>query len=93
MHLQLSKEAFDFLLTNDTCSVENAIESFEVRLRNEGFSDQHGIVNVPLAIAEQLPSASARLRRTEAAITAFCRSKEFSVDGLHRLLGGDAPQT
>lgn len=232
MYPQVSKEAFDFLSTHDTCSVANAIESFEIRLRNEGFNgatllcrfpampplvgyattmrvhacspppkgrsyydrtdwwqvmealpvphvlviedvdgrpgtgafvgevhasilkalgcvgavtngavrdlaaierlgfslfsgsvsvshayvhvvevgtpvtvagleirqgdllhgDQHGLVSVPLAIADQLPSASAGLRRKEAVITAFCRSKDFSLEGLHRLLEGDAPQ-
>ena len=34
---QVTPEIFDFLRRTDTCSVSNAIETFNVRMRNEGF--------------------------------------------------------
>ena len=35
----LTKDQFDALRRLDTCTVSNAIETFDVRLRNEGFAD------------------------------------------------------
>jgi 4-hydroxy-4-methyl-2-oxoglutarate aldolase len=35
----LTKDQFDALRRLDTCTVSNAIETFDVRLRNEGFTD------------------------------------------------------
>ncbi len=35
----LTKQQFDALRRLDTCAVSNAIETFDVRLRNEGFAD------------------------------------------------------
>jgi len=34
---QVSPEVFDFLRNIDTCTVSNAIETFNVRMRNEGY--------------------------------------------------------
>jgi regulator of RNase E activity RraA len=39
MYKQISNEAFDALRRADTCAVANAVERFDVRLRNEGFND------------------------------------------------------
>jgi regulator of RNase E activity RraA len=39
MKNSLAPEQYEALRRLDTCAVSNAIESFEVRLRNEGFSD------------------------------------------------------
>jgi 4-hydroxy-4-methyl-2-oxoglutarate aldolase len=39
MHDLVSAETFKALLLLDSCSVANAIETFDVRLRNEGFSE------------------------------------------------------
>ncbi len=36
---QLSAEQIQGLQKHDTCTISNAIETFEVRLRNEGFAD------------------------------------------------------
>jgi 4-hydroxy-4-methyl-2-oxoglutarate aldolase len=35
--MAVSPELFDFLQRTDTCTVSNAIETFNVRMRNEGF--------------------------------------------------------
>lgn len=68
------------------------IAGLEIRQGDLLHGDQHGIVNIPLAIADRIPSASARMRQREASITEFCRSKAFSPEGLRRLLQGDAAQ-
>lgn len=39
MYRQISQEAFEALRNADTCAVANAIEKFDVRLRNEGFTN------------------------------------------------------
>jgi len=39
MKSNLTPELYEALRRLDTCTVSNAIETFEVRLRNEGFSD------------------------------------------------------
>lgn len=39
----LTKEQFEALERLDTCSVANAIETFEVRLRNEGFASDNDV--------------------------------------------------
>ncbi|HEY2017240.1 MAG TPA: RraA family protein [Bryobacteraceae bacterium] len=38
MHPPLSRETFDAIRQFDTCTIANAIERFQVRLRNEGFT-------------------------------------------------------
>lgn len=66
------------------------IAGLDIRQGDLLHGDQHGVVNIPLEIAEQIPSASALLRQREAVVTEFCRSKEFSAEGLHRLLARGA---
>jgi 4-hydroxy-4-methyl-2-oxoglutarate aldolase len=39
----LTKEQFDALQRLDACSVANAIESFQVRMRNEGFASDNSV--------------------------------------------------
>lgn len=48
--------------------------------------DQHGIVNVPLEIATEIPKVATALRRREKVITTFCHSKDFSVPELGNLI-------
>ncbi len=48
--------------------------------------DQHGVLSIPPQIAGQLPQIAARQRREKSAIIDFCRSPEFSIEGLRRLL-------
>jgi hypothetical protein len=35
--MAVSPDVFDFLRRTDTCTVSNSIETFNVRMRNEGF--------------------------------------------------------
>jgi regulator of RNase E activity RraA len=48
--------------------------------------DQHGIVRIPPAIAPELPAVVARVRAQERPLLEFCRSENFSKDGLRKLL-------
>ena len=48
--------------------------------------DQHGVLTVPREIVADIPKVADLLEEKEQAIIDFCRSKEFSVDGLRRML-------
>lgn len=51
--------------------------------------DQHGIVQIPVQIAEEIPKTAARIRDREHRIVQYCASPEFSVEGLRRITAGD----
>lgn len=48
--------------------------------------DQHGVVRVPLEIAAEIPHVAAAMRRREKIITTFCKSTDFSAEGLGRII-------
>jgi regulator of RNase E activity RraA len=48
--------------------------------------DLHGLIRVPLAIAEEIPAAVDRLRERERRIIDYCHHPAFSVSGLRELL-------
>jgi 4-hydroxy-4-methyl-2-oxoglutarate aldolase len=48
--------------------------------------DLHGVQSVPPAIAARIPRAAARLVQRDAALIAFCRSKDFTLAGLRAFL-------
>lgn len=69
---QVSPELLDLLCRTDTCTVSNAIESFRVRMRNEGF-----IHNVTRAMFPELPpiagyAVTATIRTTAPPIANLC---------------------
>jgi regulator of RNase E activity RraA len=45
-------------------------------------ADRHGVVSVPQAIAREVPRACAEVEARERRIIDFCRSPEFTLDGL-----------
>ena len=47
--------------------------------------DQHGIVQIPLRIAGQIPRTVAAIREREHRIMQYCRSADFNIEGLQRL--------
>lgn len=47
--------------------------------------DRHGVINIPLEIAAEVPGVAAKLRKKEQAIIDFCRSSAFSVARLGEL--------
>ncbi|HWB60270.1 MAG TPA: RraA family protein [Chthoniobacteraceae bacterium] len=53
--------------------------------------DQHGLLRIPLEIAEAIPKVAAGLRKREKIITAYCKSKEFSPSGLAKVIEQSAP--
>jgi 4-hydroxy-4-methyl-2-oxoglutarate aldolase len=49
-------------------------------------ADRHGVLSIPPEVAAELPAIAARQKAEEQKIIQFCRSTQFSVDGLARLL-------
>jgi regulator of RNase E activity RraA len=50
------------------------------------FGDRHGLMNVPSAIAGDIPEAVAALAAREARVIALCQSPDFSIDALRALV-------
>jgi 4-hydroxy-4-methyl-2-oxoglutarate aldolase len=50
------------------------------------FGDAGGLLSLPPAIVARLPDAVDRLHAKEAHVIAFCRSPQFSIDGLRTLV-------
>jgi len=48
--------------------------------------DRHGIVSIPIEVADQLPTLVQRQKADEARIIDYCRSTQFSVAGIDALL-------
>jgi 4-hydroxy-4-methyl-2-oxoglutarate aldolase len=48
-------------------------------------ADRHGVLSIPVELAARLPAASERLIEKERTVIDFCRSKDFSVEGLKRI--------
>lgn len=48
--------------------------------------DRHGILSIPLQVAQELPAIAARQKKQEQAIIEYCHSTGFTVEGLKRLL-------
>lgn len=47
--------------------------------------DRHGILKVPLEIAEEIPAVARQIQEKEERLTAMCRSADFSLDKLREL--------
>jgi regulator of RNase E activity RraA len=48
--------------------------------------DRHGIVNVPVRIAREIPAAAEGLQQAEGKVIDLCRSRDFSVEKLREVL-------
>ena len=48
--------------------------------------DRHGVLSVPKELAAQIPLVAAHLQENERKIIDFCRSKDFSLDGLCKVM-------
>jgi regulator of RNase E activity RraA len=48
--------------------------------------DRHGVVTVPKEIAGKIPEEAAKLEQRERTIIDYCRSNDFSVEGLCELM-------
>ena len=47
--------------------------------------DAHGVTRVPIEVAREIPSAAKRIEEKEQEIIRYCRSSEFSIEGLKQL--------
>jgi len=50
--------------------------------------DRHGVQNIPLALAPQLPALAAQLRARDEAVITLCRSGDFTIDKLRAAISG-----
>ncbi len=87
---QLTREQLEQLQQLDSCSVANAIESFDVRLRNQGFADSR-----VRCIFEDFPpmvgyAATARVRTSEPPMEGH--SYYYRLDWLEQVLSVPAPR-
>jgi 4-hydroxy-4-methyl-2-oxoglutarate aldolase len=48
--------------------------------------DLHGVINVPLQVAAQIPAVAAEVKSAEQKVIEFCRSNSFSVSKLNDVL-------
>lgn len=48
--------------------------------------DRHGLLTVPKEIVGEIPNVAVRLEQTERKVIDYCRSKEFSADGLCQMM-------
>jgi regulator of RNase E activity RraA len=53
--------------------------------------DKHGVISIPLEIASDIPKATQLIEDRERAIINFCKSKEFTLDGLKELYMSPRP--
>jgi len=68
----LSREAFESLRTLDTCTASNAIETFELRLRNEGFVVQAARCQFPRLPPMLGYAVTGRIRSSSAPMKGHC---------------------
>ena len=50
------------------------------------FGDRDGLLSVPPSLVSQIPDVADRIHTKEAHVIAFCRSAQFSIDGLRTLV-------
>jgi len=50
-------------------------------------ADRHGVVRVPLEIANRLPEVAEKVRQREREVVEFCHAPSFSIAGLRDLVG------
>ena len=70
------------------------IAGLQIRPGDLLHGDQHGIVRIPLEIADKIPAIAAQLRQRERAIISYCRSSHFSAAELPSIIeaGPNRPQ-
>ncbi|MBI2929250.1 MAG: RraA family protein [Verrucomicrobia bacterium] len=56
-------------------------------------ADKHGVLNVPKEIAAEIPAAAAKVTEREQRLIAHCKSSDFSLEELKRLLESPSEQS
>jgi 4-hydroxy-4-methyl-2-oxoglutarate aldolase len=51
--------------------------------------DQHGVVQIPVEVADKIPATVARIRERERHIVEYCQSAGFTMEGLKKIADGD----
>ena len=62
------------------------VGGLQIRTGDLLHGDGHGILSIPLQVAQELPVIAVRQKKQEQAIIDYCHSTEFTVEGLKRLL-------
>jgi 4-hydroxy-4-methyl-2-oxoglutarate aldolase len=65
------------------------ILGLEIRTGDLLYADCHGVVSIPLEIADQIPAVAAKLRAKEQRIVQICLSADFSAGKLEEIIRGD----
>lgn len=52
------------------------------------FGDCHGLQSIPPAIAPEIPGVAADMQAREQRVIDFCKSPEFSIEGLRAIISG-----
>jgi regulator of RNase E activity RraA len=65
---------------------EIRIGGMDVRPGDLLHGDLHGVINVPLQVAAQIPGVAAEVQRAGRKVIEFCRSNSFSVSKLNEVL-------
>jgi 4-hydroxy-4-methyl-2-oxoglutarate aldolase len=63
-----------------------SIGGMDIHSGNLLHGDRHGVLNVPIEIAAEIPGVAAQLERKEQQVIDFCRSKSFSVAKLSEVM-------
>jgi regulator of RNase E activity RraA len=53
--------------------------------------DKHGVIAIPLEIAKKVPEAAQMVEDWERPVINFCKSKEFSLEGLKKVYSRPRP--
>jgi regulator of RNase E activity RraA len=48
--------------------------------------DRHGVLTIPKEVAAEVPAVAAKLQGAEQRVIDFCRSQDFSVGQLRRIV-------
>jgi regulator of RNase E activity RraA len=62
------------------------VGGLEIRPGDLLHGDRHGLLTIPREIVPEIPAVASRLQENEQKVIDFCRSKEFSVAGLRRVM-------
>ncbi len=65
-----------------------AVGGMEIKPGDLLHGDRHGVVNVPLEVARDIPAVAANLKAGEQTVIEFCRSGAFSVSRLNEIMKG-----
>jgi regulator of RNase E activity RraA len=63
-----------------------SIGGLQVRAGDLLHGDRHGLLTVPAEIAARVPPVAKKMLRFEEGLIAFCRSNEFSLNQLRRMM-------